>query len=438
MQKVLIIIALFILAIFVIYQINEYEESTFVHSVTETKVKYKVLSEKTEQFKAEKKIVLEEQNLSVDIGVDKNVSRDTEVTLSATVQNVKNLYACNYFWRENGEIIGTGSSISVSFSKGEHIVNLQVLDSEGQEASDSIKITAWDYYIVKNKYYSPVTGEFMREGLEVYDHNGNYLLLDDGSFSKYTFLYNDEGREIEMSTEYYNYPEENRKKFYTYDDNGNIATIELLNADDVMVSFQTYEYDEDGNQVSSKSGVDQETLVEDEVYAYIDPYEDRNSTYRDNSPSPITRYNENNQTIYNEIDYNYLKVIYEYSYNKDGTLIKDISTTISGEESESRITNYNENGNNTNSEILYKKDDETICHYEIELTYNIDGHISTRGKKVLEGDCSNRVNPEHSSYRYDGRGNIIEIKSKSFIEDDYSEEYTTLKTFRFYSNELEE
>jgi hypothetical protein len=205
MKKVLVIVAIFILAIFVFYQINEYEESSLVHSVTETKVRYKVLSQKSEQLTAQKEIVIEEKRFLVDIGSDRNITRDFDITLSATVKNVENSDACNYFWREDGEIIGMGSSIERSFSKGEHIVNLQVVDSEGREANDTIKVTAWDYYKIKKDHYSISTGEYTHTEWDIFDHNGHYLLLDDGSFSKYTVIYNDEGRQIETKSEYYEY-----------------------------------------------------------------------------------------------------------------------------------------------------------------------------------------------------------------------------------------
>jgi hypothetical protein len=432
MKKVLVIMAIFILAIFIFYQMNEYEESKLIHSVTGTKVTYKVLSQESEQLVVQKEIVIEERRLIVDIGSDRNITRDSDVTLSATLKNIENPDACSYVWREDGEIIGVGSSIERSFSKGEHIVNLQVIDSERREANDTIKVTAWDYYKVKKDHYSASTGEYSYTEWDIFDHNGNYLLMDDGLFSKYSIIYNDEGKQIETKLEYYEYPQNNTKKLYTYDADGNVETIEILNADDVTIGFHTYSYDEDGKQISSKSGTSEDNLTEDEVYVYSDLYLDANST------NSVTNYNENGMLVYSEEDYYYFKEINKYSYDEKGNLIKEIHTLTLGDGNESRINTYDENGNTISSEMLYTDANKTLCHYSTKLTYTKENYVSTRANKVLEGDCSQQILAEYMSYTYDDFGNVIEIKSKLSMDEDSSSEYTTLKTKMYYSNELEE
>jgi len=434
MKKILIIITIFILAMFLFYQINEYEESELVHSVKKTKGTFQVLSQKNERFIVQKEITIEKEIPFVDIGLDRNISRDSTVTLSATLKNIKEPDRCNYFWREDGEIIGMGASIETSFSKGEHRVDIQVVDSEGGEVNNSIKITAWDYKKIKKDHYSISTGEYIYTGWDILDHNGKYLVTDDGIFSKYTFIYNEEGRKIESTTEYYNYPTENLKKLYTYDENGNIETIEILNCDDVMIQFHTYTYDEEGNQISAKSGNSEYNLTEDEVYVYSEPSTESNST--DDSSTNI--YNENGLLVYNREDYTYFTEINRYSYSEEGKLIKSITSTIIGEGNESQINIYDENGTIISNEIIYKDRGETACHYSTKLTYNKENYISTKTNKVLEGNCGYAVEAEYISYTYDNNGNVTEIKSKLSLEEDSSREYTTLKTKIYYSNELEE
>ncbi|SFV56431.1 hypothetical protein MNB_SV-12-1188 [hydrothermal vent metagenome] len=436
MKYTVIIIILFILAMFtVLYQTNEHEEGSFVHSVNETKKIYSVLSQKSEQITAKKEIVIEEKMLQVDIGADRNITRDSEITLSSNVKNIENSDACNYFWRENGEVIGVGASIERSFSKGEHIINLQVIDSEGREANDTIKVTAWDYYKIKKMHYSISTGEYTHTEWDIFDHTGKYLIMDDGVFSKYTLVYNDDGKQIEERIEYYTYPEENTKTFYTYDENGNVATTEILDADDIMVSFHTYTYDENGNLISTKSGTDEDNLSEDKIYVYTDPSEDDNLTNKNNN---ITTYNKNGKMTYSEVDYGYFKETNEYTYDEKDNLVKDVSILISDDTYESSINSYDENGNTINSEKVYKNEDKTLCHYKSKLTYNKKGYLSTKENEVLVGDCSHNMEAQYISYLYDDKGNIIETKSKLSIEDDSSDEYTTLKTIKFYSNELDE
>jgi hypothetical protein len=281
-------------------------------------------------------------------------------------------------------------------------------------------------------HYSLSTGEYTHTEWEIYDHNGKYLKLDDGVFSNSTYLYNDDGYKIEDITKYYSYPEENIKRYYTYDEDGNVLTIEVLNADDIMVRFHRYTYDDEGNQTSSKSGTDEENLTEDEVYVY--EIYDENST--DNNQ--VIKYNEEGKLTYSEYNYGYFKDITEYSYDKDGSRIKEVYTSISDNESQSRINTYTEEGNLTGTEFVYKNGDETLCRYNSKSTYTKDRLISTTTNRVLEGDCSKMLQSEYTSYLYNEVGNVVEIKSKLFLDEEFSEKYTTLKMFSFYSNELDE
>jgi len=446
MKKLLIIPTLLALTLFSVYHYKIEGKKIYEQPSVIEEMEQKVLNTQEEAYTT--KIESEEDNntekklFTIEISSDVNTTRDHETTLTVKVKNANNIDACNFFWYEEGELIGSGSTLEHSFLKGEHFITIEARDGEGHESNATTNITAWDYKKVEILHFNANYGDLEYKELEIYDHKGRYLLMDDGTFSKRANVYDEEDNRVEHKVIYYDYPRESRQWLYTFDDNHHqlsSKSINILTGSTLYYNVKTY--DEEGNITSSKSGNDEDDLYDDYVESDNDPYEDEyqeyNSTYKAHKEDKSIL-NEAGLVTYEERNYTYMKTIEEYSYDDNNSLTQQKSTMITEEiNHDITIYHYNENQEISSIEQIYKTGEEITCHYKNTSTYNEDGNEATKEQEILDGICPEYIDDNSfKTYTYDDKGRVNNIISSVEKESDNSQ--TTLKVIKSYTNDLEE
>ena len=373
----------------------------------------------------------EEEKFSVEIKGELNTTKEKLITLTTTVKNSDNLDACNFFWSEDETLIAIGPTLEMSFEKGEHIINLRALDSDGNEANATVTLNAYDYHMVTKLHYNAYYGNLEYTEKDIMNHKGRYLLMDDGTFSKYIYAYDDEGRTIESQSKYYDYPTENQTSRYEYDEQGNRVKELTLNANDEIIYMIIYEYDEDGVLVSTKSGEDENSLSSENYSEYEGSvyYEDTN--LNETNSNDKKEYNDNGKLVYEEMYYGSMKIVSEYVYNENDKLTKEMSTMTSEYRKSTRTNFYDAKGQLISFERLYSYDDFE-CHYRRDYTYDSEGYTLTKVDQLLGGDCP-YINEVKEKYSYDKDGQVKSINSTI----DGEKGYTTLEVVETYTNILE-
>jgi len=134
-------------------------------------------------------------------------------------------------------------------------------------------------------------------------------------------------------------------------------------------------------------------------------------------------------------------------YNEDNQTIEEIRTTKDGNYSyETRYKYlYDKDGNVITLENEQHENGKIYCHYVTTSTYNADGYVLTETNKVLSGDCSHDVYDLYIENSYDKDNNIVAVKSKTYtkenekeIKQEISEMHRTMKTEKYYSNDLDD
>jgi hypothetical protein len=445
MKKLLIVPILFAIALFGFYHNNIEGKKIYVQPAEMTAIEDTIiLIEKNgADYQSKKETNVTKPKLfKVEIGADINTTRDNEIEIQATVKNLANPTECNFFWYEEGELIGMGLPLTKSFEKGEHILTLKARTTEGNESIDRVIVTAWDYHKVVHTYYNSLINSFDTQRLNVYDHKKR-LVLRESSYAKYMVTFNEEGLEEEVRNEYHHHPEWSDIRRYTYREDGSMETIKTLNLNEELTYFEKYFYDEEGNFTNIASGRNEELalaeqqqnveLYEESSNIYYNP-ENYESSYDDKSK--VIK-NEQNQTTYEEYDYGYVKESNSYEYDDNQTLIKSkrVSSYQSGDK-EISIVEYDQEGNPIRDERVYKQGEEVLCHYNRVSTYNSNRKRLTSENKVLDGDCSNTIGEDSFEiYSYDEEGELKSIKESH--EKGSEESYTSYKVIQFYSNTLE-
>ena len=439
--KLLIIPLLLALTLFGIYHNNIEGETTLYHQPTiMTKMEQKILTEDAEIFTVKKELNSTKKVFTVETVSEINTTRDTELTLTAQVINVENKEACNFFWYQEGELVGIGSTLKQAYPKGEHSITIMAKDAQGHESNATVTVTAWDYKKTETLHFNASYGDLEYKELEIYDHKGRFLIMDDNSFSKYSYVYDEDDNRIERSVIYYQYPHENRKWLYTFDENHNQLTSKAINLQTGNTLYYNVKtYDEDGNITSSKSGSNEDELYDDhQVYGdpYTEEYYEYNSTeiaHKDDK----TILDEHDNVIYEERNYDYMKVVEEYSYDENNHMTQHISSMLSeGSREDINIYNYDENQTITSNEQIYKINEEVICHFKTTSTYNEDGSNATEKKETLDGICTEYGETDSfKKFGYDKDGRVNNVVSS--LEDESDDGQTTLKIIKSYTNDLE-
>ena len=386
-----------------------------------------------------------ESNFSVTIGSDRNTTRDTNESFIARVYNANNIESCNYLWsiideRDNKKN-AFGKEVELSFPKGESSVTVRVICGE-QEANATVKVIAWEYFEKKVYHYNAYYGELEYVEREIFDYRGRYLIEDDGTFSKVSFLYDDEGRLVERTTLYYHYPSESEITKFTYNSEGKKVSEKRFDLNRNIRFVSLFEYNKDGELVLIKSGSDMEHLYEVQQYIYDASTEKQLPLY-DSSNVVSTEdigsrriVNDDGMVTYEEYNYGYFKTVDKYSYYDNGNIKVGRHEIASDEEIKVDIISYGKSGKIVSKERSIKsKKNSYECSYKTDYTYNKQGDVDSSVNTILDGECP-YIDEVKRKFAYDESGNITNIYS--VFDDDVKNGYTTMRVEQFYTNELEE
>jgi len=442
--------------LFVLYAQNMEEKNSNISLENNSTVKYVKLIEKDELFTSSRKenmvvksrVDAEEDVLKVDIGMDINTTRDTKVILTAYVENLEEEEGCNYFWRDGKKFLGVGDSISVMFAKGKHDIVVHIKTTEGREINVSKVITAWEYRKEAELYYSEKTGEFRHKKVRTYDYQDHLIQIKGKDFLK-TYTYDKNGRELSMNYENYTHVSYSRSYSSEYDDNGNMINSESLDADGKVVWRETGEYNDENETISYKMGEDDNSLEEimGDNDEYIEEESELTEASRGKDENEKYVYDDNDNLLKSEYSYGETKYTTEMKYNENNQTIEEFRTTKDGNYTyETRYKYvYDKDGNVITLENEQHENGKIYCHYVTTSTYNADGYVLTETNKVLSGDCSHDVYNLYVEKSYDKDGNIIDMKSKTYtkenekeIKQEISEIHRTMKTEKYYSNDLDD
>ena len=442
MKKILIVPILLALVIFGLYHedvVGKHSEAD-THSLPNKELPlnevplYKEIVEVYNTDYDEMNETEEKKEFSVEIQGDLNTTKETTIVLTAVVKNAENVQACNYFWSENNKTIDIGQNLEMSFTKGEHVITVRALDANGEDTYATVIVRAYDYYMVVREHYNAYYGNLEYTEKEIKNHRGQYLLMDDGTYLRDAYVYDDQYRMIENTYKYYMYPTENKTVRYEYDNQDNRVREATFDGNGEMIYLIVNSYDEDGNLTLIQSGKDEDSLSSEqynEQYIYASPYSE-DSTSESTTSNVRKEYNENGKVTYEEVNYSDMQFIYEYAYAENDRIIKESSSMQSDGRFNSRTSYYNEKSQVSSYERKYGDENGVICHFKIAYTYNSEGNTATKVDQLLEGDCP-YISEVKRSYNYDKNGLVKSIDSSLDGEKGYS----TLKVIKTYTNELE-
>lgn len=214
---------------------------------------------------------------------------------------------------------------------------------------------------------------------------------DDGSFSHYSYVYDENGYVIESATHISSkYYISEHSETYSYDEFGNVTEEIYYDSSGKILDIYQYLYNESGQMTKTVCYNDDGSVSRTCDYVYD---ESGNQT----SLVWVSYYGDNNT--------------FRYEYKYDNT--------------------YNENGYIT-ERILYVSDgtDGTICGRE-SYGYDADGNLIAYC--CLEYDESGAVG-SNESYTYDGDGNLLE---EYHCQDGGDSKYRASYTYDTYGNVIE-
>ena len=137
-----------LLSLFAVWNSINEEEIVTVQVIVqkEKKVEVATLFQKNLNEVIETPSIVKIEKIVVNIGGDRNTTKETNLTLEANLTNHNEDY--HYIWKEEGNIIGTGQVLTKTYSKGLHLVEVEVFTGDNLVGKDELLVTAWDY--VKN------------------------------------------------------------------------------------------------------------------------------------------------------------------------------------------------------------------------------------------------------------------------------------------------
>ncbi len=182
---------------------------------------------------------LSADTFSLKVAKQRDVLRDSNVTLYVNVVSKDVNSSYSYVWKEGNRTLGSTNPLKASFSKGKHYVSVEVVSKQGEKKRVSMLVKAWDY---KTETITPVYFEKNHHGRvekRVYDHR-NFLLepkvnIHSKPFKVIENRYDKQGRVVFKRVEEVVKDDENRSKgrqiimLYSYDKNSNIIKEEKLN-----------------------------------------------------------------------------------------------------------------------------------------------------------------------------------------------------------------
>ena len=445
MKKLLIVPMVLALIIFSLYpeEIDVMDTSTKGQVAQEIQIAEEILkiynnskNEINSSVEVNETIEIEEE-FSVEIKGELNTTKETVITLKSDVKNAQKLEACNYFWYEGKELIDMGKTLEKAFDKGEHNITLVVKDANGTETNTSVIVRAYNFKSITKLNYDAHYGQLLYTERRVMNHKGQYVLTDDGIYSKVLLTYDNNGLLREREREYYSNPKENRKTEFTYDDKGNRIISQTFNSEGISIDYMLSIYDDNSSLIGMKFGTNSDDIDTNKVPEYTEVIYDTTSYIEVKIPEDIVELNDNGKVIYEERHYGeYDKVVTKMTYNAKNKLIKSEKISNSPYDTGTSIIEYDEKGNEINQEHKYKMNGHNLCHYRMKNTFtDIVGQVKSKVSTLLGGECP-YLDEVKRIYSYDEAGNIVNIKSTT-DDDEISEAHTTLEVIKEYINELD-
>jgi len=448
MKKLLIVPMVLVLIIFSLYPEDiDGMDTSAKGNVTETiqKERLNIFNSKNEINNTVELVELNETTqekvlekiFSVEIKGELNTTKETVITLKAVVKNAQKLEACNYWWYDAKELIDMGATLEKAFDLGEHNITVVVRDANGSETNTTTVVRAYNYKSITTLHYDAYYGGLRYMERTVLNHKGQYVLYDNGIYSKELMTYDENtGMLVERLREYYNHPKENNKKEFTYDDKGNRLVSQTFNSEGISINYMLYVYDDNSSIIDIKFGtsaddIENNDVSDDEVITYdLSPY------IEVKIPEDVVTLNDNGQVIYEELYYGENdKVVTTMTYNEDNKLIHSVRKSNSPYDEGTTITDYDEKGNEIKKESKYKMTGQSLCHYSSKSTFTNSNQIKSRVSTLLGGDCP-YVDEIKRLYSYDEEDNVIGVKATTEGEE-LSEAHTTLEVIKEYINELD-
>ncbi len=377
-----------------------------------------------------------ENNFSVTIGRDRNISRDSNESFVAQINNANNIESCNYFWKKDGEEVNFGKTVELTFSKGEHTVFVNVVCGN-QEANATITVNAWDYYMITREHFDAYYGDVQYIEREIENHLHQYLLIDDGIYMKERFFYNESHKVERVETSYYNHPEQDTITYFTYTPEGLKSSEKTYNAKNELSSLEKYSYNQEGILISLLSGTNEEDLTE-QIVDYSEYETNDNNTEVLYIPEEIKSRRELNDeglVIYEEYSSSSTKTVDEYRYDEENRIVEEKSSYISKDRTRIFKTIYNKDENIISRESKLSFENFVGCEYRTEYTYNENGVIKSKVDILLGGECP-YINEVKRVYTYDKEGNVKSIHAD--LDNGEEMGYATLKISKVYTNEIED
>ena len=272
MRKMIVIIVI-LLSLFTLWYSSDKEE---IAVEKEKKVEVSILLEKDSNEVIETPSIEAIGKVVVNLGEDRNVTKETNLTLEANLTNYDEEY--QYIWKEKDNIIGTGKVLTKPYSKGSHLIKLEVFLDDKFIGKDEVLVTAWDY--IKEEVFfkfEQEKGEMRLISTKIFNHL-NQLLFSTWNDSQTLYKYSDFNKIVEKDFEHYTKPKKNYTKFYHYNSEHNLTLIEIFNYEDKLLS--TKKYDENGKEVIEHRKSEQESrYVEKEIKYKKNRNEDGNLTH---------------------------------------------------------------------------------------------------------------------------------------------------------------
>lgn len=382
---------------------------------------------------------LSEEEFSVEITGELNTTKENNITLNAVVKNVQNEEACNYWWYEDKELIEIGATLEKAFEQGKHNITLVVRDGNGTETNSSVVVNAYNYESITTLHYDPYYGGLLYTERTVLNHKGQYVLYDNGLYSKELLTYDENnGMLLERAVEYYDNPEENRKTEFTYNDKGNRLVLQVFNSEGISINYMLYVYDENSSLIDLKVGTSADDIENNEVEEsdYDEVMYEESPYVEVKIPEDVVTLNDNGQVVYEELYYGVNdKVVTTMTYDEDNKLIHSERETNSPYDEGTTIIDYDKKGNEINKESSYKMEGEALCHYGTKSTFTESNQIESQVSTLLGGECP-YVDGIKRIYSYDEEGEVIGVKATTEGEE-LSEAHSTLEVVKEYINELD-
>ena len=439
-MKKITLIVFALLGIFIIWNTPNDEKTVSIQiEEKEKKVEVATLFEtdlnKTIVFSPVEKII-------VDIGKDRNTTKETNLTLEANLTNYNEEY--HYIWKEKNIIVGTGKVLTKSYTKGKHLLNVEVFLGASLVGEDEVLVTAWDYVKIEMFFkFEKEEGEMKLSSTKILNHL-NQLLLSSWGSSKTLYKYTDFNKILEKNFEYFKEPKRNTTTFYYYDSDHNLSSIEEFNYEGTLVS--TKKYDKSGNEIVKESK-EKSRYVETRMKYKKVRNEDGNLTHVSWTSGDVEHIRnmqyDNGKMVFMEYLYGQRKNTVKYDYNDNGqvTLRKSSRFDEEGVKSSENIWKmvYNDIGDVVQKEFIQSYGDIVASH-RIETFNYEDGLLKSSENNALVGicPCSSDEIQQKVEYRYDENNNKIGEKHTSKKKDKarLEQDAKNRKTVRTYTNEL--